>query len=102
MSHRSKHLDSDYSTAGGSLEYPATRLLKSLLDFIGTYEKSGRHVNLSRQLSSRSIATYNAINQLIDTFSAGTDNPQQSFDRTFKDFNTVFQAIPVLERLVLL
>ena len=110
MSHLDKPFDSDYSEgstdedeaedadyAKDSVEYPATRLLKSLLDYIGTYEKSGRHVNLSRQLSSRSIATYNAINQLIDTFCT-TDSPQ-SFDSTFKDFNTAFQAIPILERL---
>jgi hypothetical protein len=92
-------LDSDFDSPTGdsTVEYPATQLVKELLPYVSAYEEFGRHVNLSRQLNTRSKATYQAINQLIAKFLT----TEQSFDDTFSDFDTSSKAIPVLERLVL-
>jgi hypothetical protein len=79
-----------------SVEYPATELIKELLAYVSAYEKLGRHVNLSRQLNTRSNASYKAINRLIAKLFTG----QQSFEESFKDFSVSSNAIPILERLV--
>ena len=86
--------DFDSTTGDSSVEYPATQLIKELLPYLSDYEKFGRHVNMSRQLNTRSKATYKAINQLIEKFVT----TQQSFEDTFRDFDTSSRAIPVLER----
>jgi hypothetical protein len=85
---------SDLPTTGDG--YPATQLVKELLIYVSAYEL-GRHVNLSRQLNTRSRATYDALNQLITNFI----NPQQNFKDIFRDFDTSSKVIPVLERSVL-
>lgn len=77
-------------------EYPATELIRELLAYIKTYQKFGRHVNLSRQLDTRASGFYRAINQLIARFFT----TPQSFEDTFKAFDASSKAIPVLERLV--
>lgn len=77
-------------------EYPATELIRELLAYIKTYQKFGRHVNLSNQLDTRATGFYRAINQLIARFFT----TPQSFEDTFKAFDGSSKAIPVLERLV--